>query len=75
MGAIRRFMETHFLHFNSREALGAAVAGTGERLLLLVGKRVGKEVVVGVECSEPLQGDSFVDIDAGVPSSEDPLPP
>jgi deoxyhypusine synthase len=26
MGAIRRFMEEHFLHFNSREALGAARA-------------------------------------------------
>lgn len=43
MGAIRHFMETHFLHFNAREALEAArayeahIAGGGKMLVSLAG--------------------------------------
>jgi deoxyhypusine synthase len=43
MGAIRLFMETHFLHFNAREALDAAqayeahMAGGGKMLVSLAG--------------------------------------
>jgi hypothetical protein len=57
------------------KALRAAVAGAGERLLLLRGEGVGEETVVGVERSEPLQGDPLVEIDAWVPPPEDPLSP
>ncbi len=43
MGAIRQFMETHFLHFNARETLEAArayeshIAGGGKMMVSLAG--------------------------------------